>query len=91
PGSILAAVVWVIGSMLFSWYVSRFGNYDATYGSLGAVIGFLTWIWLSATVVLVGGQLNAELEHQTERDSTSGAERPMGSRGAVMADTVAQG
>jgi membrane protein len=91
PGSILAAVVWVIGSMLFSWYVSRFGNYDATYGSLGAVIGFLTWIWLSATVVLVGGQLNAELEHQTERDSTTGAERPMGSRGAVMADTVAQG
>lgn len=91
PGSILAAVVWVIGSMLFSWYVSRFGNYDATYGSLGAVIGFLTWIWLSATVVLVGGQLNAELEHQTERDSTTGAERPMGSRGAVMADTVARG
>ncbi|WP_191060742.1 YihY/virulence factor BrkB family protein [Geminicoccus harenae] len=91
PGSILAAVVWVIGSMLFSWYVSRFGNYDATYGSLGAVIGFLTWIWLSATVVLVGGQLNAELEHQTERDSTSGREQPMGSRGAVMADTVARG
>ncbi len=90
PGSILAAVVWIMGSILFSWYVSRFGNYDATYGSLGAVIGFLTWIWLSATVVLVGGQLNAELEHQTERDSTTGRERPLGSRGAVMADTVAR-
>lgn len=90
PGSILAAVVWIMGSILFSWYVSRFGNYDATYGSLGAVIGFLTWIWLSATVVLVGGQLNAELEHQTERDSTTGRERPIGSRGAVMADTVAR-
>ncbi|WP_051328564.1 YihY/virulence factor BrkB family protein [Geminicoccus roseus] len=90
PGSILAALVWVGGSVLFSWYVSRFGNYDATYGSLGAVIGFMTWIWLSATVVLVGGQLNAELEHQTEHDSTIGRPKPMGRRGAVMADNVAR-
>ena len=90
PGSMFAAVVWVVGSILFSWYVSHFGNYDATYGSLGAIIGFMTWIWLSATVVLVGGQLNAEMEHQTERDSTVGKDRPLGKRGAMMADTVAE-
>lgn len=89
PGSAFAAIVWIVGSILFSWYVSRFGNYDATYGSLGAVIGFMTWVWLSATVVLIGGQLNAEMEHQTERDSTTGKEQPMGQRGARMADTVA--
>ena len=89
PGSLFAAITWIVGSILFSWYVSRFGNYDATYGSLGAVIGFMTWMWISATVVLMGGELNAELEHQTERDTTKGPEKDMGKRGAKMADTVA--
>jgi membrane protein len=89
PGSILAAVVWIGGSVLFSWYVSRFGNYDATYGSLGAVIGFMTWIWISAIVILVGAELNAEMEHQTSQDSTTGPQRGMGERGAKMADEVA--
>jgi membrane protein len=87
-GSAVAALVWIGGSMLFSWYVARFGNYDATYGSLGAVIGFLTWIWLSTVVVLIGAELNAETEHQTARDSTVGGDKPMGRRGAVMADTL---
>ena len=87
-GSILAAVVWVVGSMLFSWYVSNFGNYNETYGSLGAAIGFLTWIWLSTTIVLVGAELNSEMEHQTARDTTEGPEKPLGARGARMADTV---
>ena len=73
----------------FTFYVSRFGNYDATYGSLGAIMGFMTWIWLSAIVVLVGAELNAEMEHQTARDSTTGPERGLGRRGARMADTVA--
>jgi len=88
-GSGFAAIVWVGGSLVFSWFVANFGNYDETYGSLGAVIGFLTWVWLSVLVVLVGGQLNAELEFQTRRDSTTGPPQPMGRRGAVAADNVA--
>jgi membrane protein len=74
--------------LLFSWYLSNFANYNATYGSLGAVIGLMTWMWLSAIVVLLGAELNAEIEHQTARDSTVGTEKPLGMRGAVMADTV---
>jgi membrane protein len=89
-GGIFAAIAWAIVSAGFTFYVGRFGNYDATYGSLGAVIGFMTWIWLSSIVVLVGAELNAEMEHQTARDTTTGPEQRMGSRGAVMADTVAK-
>ena len=74
--------------MLFSWYVANFGNYNATYGSLGAAIGFMTWIWLSTIVILLGGEINAELEHQTAEDTTEGARQPLGTRGAKMADTV---
>jgi membrane protein len=88
-GSAVASLAWVAGSALFSWYVSNFGNYNETYGSLGAVIGFMTWIWLSATVVLAGAELDAEMEHQTARDTTTGPEQPMGLRGARMADRVA--
>src|SRR4051812_31622880 len=83
-------VVWVVGSMLFSWYVANFGNYNETYGSLGAAIGFMTWIWLSTTVVLVGAELNAEIEHQTTVDSTKEPPKPLGERGARMADTVGE-
>ena len=90
PGSILAAVVWVAASMLFSWYVSNFANYNETYGSLGAAIGFMTWLWLSTTIVLVGGELNAEIEHQTAKDTTKGPPQPMGSRGATVADTLGE-
>ena len=64
-GSAFAAISWVIVSLLFSWYVANFGSYNKTYGALGAVIGFMTWIWLSSTVVLVGAQLDAELEKAT--------------------------
>jgi membrane protein len=63
-------------------------TFNRTYGSLGAVIGFMTWMWLSVAVILIGGKLNAEMEHQTARDSTSGAPKPMGARRAKMADTV---
>jgi membrane protein len=87
-GSVFAAVVWLAMSCLFSWYLGNFANYDATYGSLGAVIGLMIWMWLSAIVVLVGAQLNSEIEHQTARDTTIGPEKPLGIRGAVMADTV---
>ncbi|WP_419898513.1 YihY/virulence factor BrkB family protein [Roseomonas sp. USHLN139] len=89
-GGVFAAVAWAILSAGFSWYVGSFGNYDATYGSLGAVIGFMTWIWLSAIIVLVGAELNAEMEHQTARDTTTGPEQRMGRRGATMADSVAR-
>jgi membrane protein len=88
PGSILAGVGWIVFSLLFSWYVANFGSYNETYGSLGAVIGFMTWVWLSTTIVLVGAELNAETEHQTKKDSTEGPREPLGQRGAEMADTV---
>ena len=87
-GSVTAALLWVFVSMAFSWYVANFAHYDRTYGSLGAVIGFMTWIWLSIIVVLFGAELNAEIEHQTAVDSTTGAPEPMGQRHAKMADTL---
>ncbi len=88
PGSIFAAAGWLGASLLFSWYAENFGSYNETYGSLGAAIGFMTWLWLSTIVILVGAKLNAETEHQTVRDSTEGRPRPLGQRGAQMADTV---
>jgi membrane protein len=88
-GGAFAAIVWVLVSLAFSWYVAHFGSYNKTYGSLGAAIGFMTWIWISATIVLIGAELNAEMEHQTKRDTTTGAEKPLGARGANKADTVA--
>lgn len=87
-GSTVASVLWILTSISFSWYVSSFGSYDRTYGALGAIIGFMTWIWLSATVILLGAELNAEMEHQTARDSTVGHPKPLGKRGAVMADSI---
>jgi membrane protein len=87
-GSIFGAITWIVASFLFSWYLGNFANYNATYGSLGAAVGMMVWLWISATVMLLGAELNAEIEHQTARDSTVGAEQPLGSRGAVMADTV---
>jgi membrane protein len=90
PGGVAAAVLWMGGSALFSWYLTNFANYDATYGSLGAVFGFMVWLWLSSTVVLIGAELNAEIEHQTAEDSTTGAAKPLGARGAAMADTVGE-
>jgi membrane protein len=77
-GSASATILWLAASMLFSWHVANFGSYNKTYGSLGAIIGFMTWVWLSIIVVLVGAQLNAEMEHQTARQSTAGRPRPLG-------------
>ena len=88
PGAIFAGIAIVIVSVAFSFYVANFGTYNETYGSLGAVIGFLTWLWLTVIVLLVGGEINSEMEHQTARDTTTGSPRPIGSRGAVMADSV---
>ena len=87
-GSVFGALAWVALSVGFSWYVASFGAYNKTYGSLGAIIGFMTWIWLSTTVLLLGAQLNAEMETQTARDTTTGRPRQLGRRGAMAADTV---
>jgi membrane protein len=87
-GSVFAALVWIAVSILFSWYASNFGSYNKTYGSLGAVIGFMTWIWISTIVVLAGAAIDAEMEHQTVRDTTPGPPKPLGQRGAKMADTI---
>ena len=87
-GSVFAALSWIALSVAFSWYLSKFADYNATYGSLGAVIGLMMWMWISTAVVLIGAELNSEIEHQTARDSTIGVEKPLGARGAVMADTV---
>ena len=87
-GAAGATLLWIAGSMLFSWYVSSFGDYNKTYGALGAVIVLLMWFYISAYIVLLGAELNAELERQTKRDTTVGAARPMGERGAYVADTV---
>jgi membrane protein len=87
-GSIAAAVLWLAGSAALSFYLSNFANYGAAYGSLAAGIGLMMWLWLSAIVVLLGAELNAEIEHQTAMDSTVGGDKPLGTRGATMADTV---
>jgi membrane protein len=87
-GAVIATVLWIIGSALFSLYVAKFASYDKTYGSLGGVVVLLMWLYLSSFVVLLGAQLNAEIEHQTARDSTTGREQPLGTRGAKAADTV---
>jgi membrane protein len=90
PGSLFAALGIIAASLLFSWYAANFSNYSATYGSLGAVMGMLTWIWLSVTIVILGGSLNSEIEHQTTQDSTTGTAMPIGDRGAFVADTVGE-
>ncbi|WP_441481080.1 YihY/virulence factor BrkB family protein [Bosea sp. 2KB_26] len=86
PGACFAAIGWLVASMLFSWYVANFEDYNKTYGAIGAVIGLLTWMWLSATIVLVGAELNSEAERQTYLDTTTGAPMPIGMRGADAAD-----
>ena len=89
PGSLLAAGLWLVASLAFSFYVSNFGSYDAAYGTLGGVVVALFWFYLSAYAVILGAELNAELELQTRRDTTTEPVRPMGQRGAFVADHVA--
>ena len=88
-GGAAATLCWLVVSFAFSYYVAHFGSYNKTYGSLGAAIGFMTWIWLSTSVVLIGAEMDAEMEHQTARDTTEGEEKPLGARHAVKADRVA--
>jgi membrane protein len=89
PGALLAAGLWLLASLAFSSYVSNFGAYDAYYGTLGGVVVAMLWFWISAYAVILGAELNAELELQTRRDTTTSPVRPMGERGAFVADHVA--
>jgi membrane protein len=89
-GAVIATLLWIVGSALFSLYVTRFGNYNETYGSVGAIVILLMWFLLSSYAVLIGAELNAEMERQTRKDTTSGGDKPMGGRGAYAADTVGE-
>jgi membrane protein len=89
PGSLFAAVTWLLLTAVFGIYVASFTNYSASYGSLAAVVALLTWMYLSAYAFMFGAELNSEIEHQTAKDSTTGAPEPMGERGAWAADNVA--
>ncbi len=87
-GAVIATIVWVIASLGFSFFVAQFGNYQETYGALAGVIILMLWFFITGFVVLLGAELNSEMEHQTARDTTTGEERPMGQRDAVKADTL---
>lgn len=87
-GAAFSTLSWLPASLLFSFYIDNFANYNATYGAMGALIGFMLWIWVSTIIIIVGAELNAELEHQTARDSTRGPPKKMGKRDAYVADTV---
>jgi membrane protein len=87
-GAVVATMLWVAASVGFTVYVQNFANYNKTYGAIGSVIILILWFYLSAFVVLLGAEINAEMEHQTTRDSTVGPDQPMGQRGAHVADTV---
>jgi len=89
PGSLFASILWLALSLGFGTYVAYIGKFDATYGSLGAVVALMTWLYLSSYILLLGAELNAEFEHQTAQDTTTGAPRPLGERRAWVADHVA--
>lgn len=89
-GSATAATLWIVGSVLFSLYVRNFGSYGETYGALGGVVILLMWFYLSGFVVVLGAEINSELEHQTSRDTTRGPDRPRGQRDAYVADTLGE-
>jgi membrane protein len=87
-GGALAALVWLVGSLVFSTYIDTFTALGVTYGSLGAMVALMLWLWFSLMVVLIGAVLNAEIEHQTAHDTTTGEPEPLGQRGATVADTI---
>lgn len=89
PGAGIAVLVWLMVSVAFQVYAGNFGSYNETYGSLGAVVIMLLWLWISAIAVLLGAEINAQMEMQTARDTTTGPDEPLGRRGAHVADTVA--
>ncbi len=90
PGAMLACGLWVLGTYGFGFYVGNFGSYNETFGTLGGVIVLMLWMWLSAFIVLLGAEFDAEMEAQTQRDTTVGPVRPMGQRGATKADELGE-
>ena len=88
PGAAAATILWIVASLAFSIYTANFGSYNETYGSLGAVIVVMLWLLITAFAIILGAELNAELERQTKRDTTTGTEKPLGQRQAYAADTV---
>lgn len=89
-GACLATGAWFLAALGFSFYLQHFANYSVTYGAFGSVAGFMIWLWLSAIIFIVGAEINAELEHQTMYDTTTGPQEPMGQRGAYVADTLGE-
>ena len=88
PGAILATAIWLIGSVVLSVYSANIGRFNETYGSLGVVVVLMIWLLIAGIAVILGAELNAELERQTTQDSTEGAPQPMGQREAYAADTL---
>ena len=88
-GTVVATLLWLLGSMLFSLYVDNFGKFDNTYGSFAAIVVLMLWFFLTAFIILLGGEINSEIEHQTATDTTVGPDEPMGQRDAFHADHVA--
>ena len=89
-GSGIATLLWILASIGFSIYVNSFGNYNKTYGALAGIIILMFWLYLTAVIVLVGAELNTEMELQTAKDTTAGPTKPMGDRDAHAADHVAE-
>ena len=89
-GAFVGAALWLLVSAGFAVYLTYFNSYNKTYGSLGAIVVLLTWLYLSAYAVLLGGELNGEMERQTARDTTKGAPKPQGWRGAFAADNLGE-
>jgi membrane protein len=89
-GSLVAAVLWIVGSLLFSLYVNNFGSYNKTYGTIAGVVVLMLWLYLTSYIVLLGAEINSESERQTRHDTTLGEPAPMGERGAAAADEVAK-
>lgn len=90
PGALMAAAIWLLGSLAFSFYVANFASYNETFGALGGVVILLMWLWLSAYAILIGAEIDSEMEAQTSVDSTTGPEKPMGERGATKADVLGE-
>ena len=89
-GAVVAAILWLLGSAAFSFYVTNFGSYNKTYGALAGVIILNLWLFLTMYCVLLGAEMNSEMEHQTRKDTTTGPDRPMGERDATKADHIGE-
>ena len=90
PGALVATALWLVGSIAFALYVRNFASYQETFGTLAGVVVLLMWLWLSALIILLGAEFDSEMEAQTRKDTTTGPDEPMGSRGAVKADTLGE-